>query len=82
MKLYKVELKTVIVVVASSAVDAQGIAASSETQRDVVRDIGLETSHPTEIKDIGSLPYGWEGDFIPYGGDGDTTIDMLIGRIK
>ena len=79
MKLYEVELRAVIVVAADSEEDALDKCNNSALQRDVVRDNPLEVEVQHEIEEIDSLPYGWEGGCIPYGGDGDTTIAAWYG---
>lgn len=77
-KLYRIELTTVIVVVASSAGDALDVAANTSTQRDVVRDAALETGFPVEIFLPCELPDGWDEECIPYGGDGNTRLAELM----
>ena len=75
IKLYEVELKTHIVVAATSKEDALQKSNSTVMQRDVIRDSALEVDVQREITQLAKLPYGWDGECIPYGGDGNTRIN-------
>lgn len=77
MKLFAIEIKTAAMIAAEDAEQALEIA-----ERDA-RQIFGEDGSPTieldsEIKSIGSLPNGWDGECLPYGGDGNTRLKDLL----
>lgn len=70
-KLYEVEIKTTVVVLAEDERDAYSRAREdmSEIKSDMYFDVVV-------IKDLTgeTLPSDWDGMCIPYGGDGTTRI--------
>ena len=73
-KFYEVEIKTTVVVLAEDEIDAYSRAREdmSEIKSDTDFDVDV-------IKDLTgeTLPTGWDGMCIPYGGDGNVRIKDL-----
>jgi hypothetical protein len=80
-RLFVVELRTVAVVLATSAHEATEIA--DDNWRDIVRDCGdMEIDVLREANTIRDVTnHGWDGRCLPYGGDGNTTIDEVLKEI-
>lgn len=76
-KLFSVEMTYRVVVVAEDAFDAQNVASNNAYSivSDAFEPDWLDSD---EIKSIDELPRGWEVDCIPYGGDGDKTINEYL----
>lgn len=77
MKPFLVEITTVAVVIADDEVHAESVAV------DLKRDICGEDPSPSISVDttaltLASLPHGWDGECLPYGGDGNTRLKDLL----
>ena len=77
MKPYMVEIRTYGVVMAKNAEDARKVAD------EYLRDIFLEDASPyievnREIASLEDLDYGWDGECIPYNGDGNKRLKELL----
>lgn len=68
MKLYTVTVEFDYVVVAESEIDAEKVAQQN------IRQALSDISHYdlNYVVTPGATAYGWDGDCIPYGGDGNT----------
>ena len=77
MGLYRVELTVVAVVEADDEIDA--ITAAEDDKREIFGDSdGLEITVWGEVTKLEDLTDGWDGNCIPYGGDGNTSIRELL----
>lgn len=77
MGLYRVELTVVAVIEADDEIDA--ITAAEDDKREIFGDANdPEISVCGEVTKLADLTDGWDGDCIPYGGDGNTRIRELL----
>lgn len=79
LKPYFVELKITAVVMAESEIDALGVAESEA--REICFDGELTAYDATELNSLEQLKrldHEWDGECIPYGGDGNTTLAELL----
>jgi hypothetical protein len=74
MKLYSVEIRTVVVVAGEDESDAHFRA--EEDKREIKNDEDMDVTVLEEV-DADTLPDGWDSDCIPYGGDGNTRIGEM-----
>ena len=77
MKLYTIEITSIAVIAAEDEEHAIKTAQSMRNQ------IFFDDANPRiesdgEIKNIDDLSHGWDGECIPYGGDGNTRIKDLM----
>lgn len=77
MKAYMVEITTHAVVMADD--EAHAYTVAENYKRDAFHDdpnprIEIES----EVVRIEQLDHGWDGECIPYGGDGNTRLDALL----
>ncbi len=77
MKLYMVEITTYGVVMAEDESHAHQVADSYK------RDIFSDDWNPRievdgAVLKVDDLRHGWDGECIPYGGDGNTTLAALL----
>jgi hypothetical protein len=82
-RFYAVELRTIAIVQVEdeqNATDAEWLA--EEHERDIFRDASgtsIEFDCVGEVKSVDDLNlHGWEGECIPYGGDGNTRLKDLL----
>jgi len=73
MPIYRVQVESEIVVIADTTEEAMKIAENSIREIDRCE---FDTGLPRKI-DENNLPAGWDGDCIPYGGDGNTRLKDL-----
>ncbi len=71
MKLFKVEIKTVVVVIGNDETEA--LFNAEEDKREIKSDEDMDVTVIEEVTE-NSLPIGWDTKCIPYGGDGNTRI--------
>lgn len=76
-KLYQVEITTIAVIVAEDEEHALEIA------QDDARQIFSDDCNPSieldrEITNCAELRHGWDGECIPYGGDGNTRLKAML----
>lgn len=78
MKRYwKVELRTEAIIEADGEDHAREIAR--ELERDILSDTDdMEIDVVGEVTQLVQLPYPWDGECIPYGGDDDTRLKDLL----
>ena len=76
MPVYSVDLSTTVVVQAVDAVDAFRKAMREQrticTEGDMTIDVGAE------IRSLAELTGMWDGECLPYGGDGNTRLKDLM----
>jgi hypothetical protein len=77
MKLYMVEVTTYAVVMARDEIHALNVADAYK------RDIFGDDPSPNidvdrAIEKLSDLKHGWDGECIPYGGDGNTRLADLV----
>lgn len=77
MKPYMVEIRTYGVVMAEDESHARSVAD------DYKRDIFNDDWNPSidvdgEVVSVEKLGHGWDGECIPYGGDGNTRLNALV----
>ena len=77
MALFTVELTDFIVVVADDASHAYEMARDHRTA--ACMDSQPEYNVVGEVKTLGELPGDWDGDCLPYGGDGKATLGEILG---
>lgn len=81
MKLYSVELKVIAVVEAED--ENEAIQAAEDGKREIFGDVdGPDITVLSEVESLSDLTDGWDGDCIPYGGDGNTRIHELLAESK
>lgn len=76
-KLYQVEITVLAVVAADDETHAWQVADSYK------RDIMSDDPDPcievdVEVKKLADMRHGWDGECIPYGGDGNTRIGAIL----
>lgn len=77
MKPYSVEVRFVMVVMAESTLDAYVAATSS--MHEAWGDADPEVNVMSEISSVDQLEsIGWNGDCLPYDGDGETRLAAII----
>lgn len=76
LKPYKLVMKTTVVVMANNARHAEMIAR--ENRREIERDSELEPGIAFPVNSLADLDDSWNGDCIPYGGDGNTRLKDLL----
>lgn len=77
MKPFILDMMTTVVVMANSPEHA--IEVANDCRREIVRDGELEVDGtPRELMAICALRGGWDGECIPYGGDGNTRLKELM----
>ena len=77
MRLYMVEITTYAVVVAEDEGHAREVA--SDCRRDALRDdIDPQIEVGREVAKLQDLENGWDGECIPYGGDGNTHTAIRL----
>lgn len=77
MKLYMVEITTHAVVVAEDEDHAREVA--SDCRRDALSDdIDPQIDVGREVTKLQDLENGWDGECIPYGGDGNTRLKAIL----
>jgi len=77
MKLYTIEITSIAVIAAEDEACALEIASNIRDQ------IFFDDANPRiesngENKTLDDLSHGWDGECIPYGGDGNTRIKDLM----
>ena len=77
MKLWTVEIKSVAVIVADSADEAADVAAQ-EASEILSDDFYPRIEVCGEVRALYDLPDGWNGQCIPYGGDGNSELFELL----
>jgi len=76
MPIYAVEIITVAVVEAASMGDARQVANGH--LRDAARDGPTDFLVLQEITNLQDLPDEWDGECLPYGGDGEKRLKELL----
>lgn len=76
-KFYEVEITTRAVVQASDEEEARRIA-TSEQSNILQDDPWPEMNVVREVRTLKDLSNGWDGDCIPYGGDGNAYLSSLL----
>lgn len=76
MKPYQLTMKTTVVVMASDALHAVQVAR--ENHREIVRDSELDAGIALPVNSLSDLSDEWDGECIPYGGDGNTRLKELL----
>lgn len=69
-------MKQTVVVMADDALHAVQVAF--ENQIEIVRDSDFQPGVAVEVTGLTDLCDPWDGDCIPYGGDGDTMLKELL----
>ncbi|MDR5776244.1 MULTISPECIES: hypothetical protein [unclassified Caballeronia] len=84
LKPYSVEISIVTVVMATDSTHAMQVA--EETARESLGDVShtdYDYGFGREIKSESQLSsIGWDGDCLPYGGDGRTRLSMILGNLQ
>lgn len=77
MKPYMVEIRTYAVVMAEDAAHARSVA--DNYKRDIFGDDwSPRIDVGDEVSNVDALAHGWDGECIPYGGDGNTRLGQLL----
>ena len=76
VKPYILEMTTTVVVMADSPAHAMQVAR--EHRREMARDGDLEPAPPVELVALCGLRGGWNGECIPYGGDGNIRLKAMF----
>jgi len=76
-KFYQVEITTNAIIQAADEKSAH-LLAEREACEIAGDDPYPGVSIVREVKTIKELPHGWDGDCIPYGGDGNANLSMLL----
>jgi hypothetical protein len=77
MKPYVVEMTIRTVVMAESQAHAHMVAENAFA--DIARDEQPDVSVEKEVRTQADLPDGWDMGCLPYGGDGNTRLEAIIG---
>jgi hypothetical protein len=77
MKFFKVRFEFVAVVAADDVIDA-GKIARSEKRGITSDDDGVLHVDPRPISSLIDLPEYWDGECIPYGGDGNSRLREFL----
>lgn len=77
MKLFQFELTTIVVIAAEDQAHALQIAESGAAEF-FADDISPRIELDGEVTSLDQLRHGWDGECIPYGGDGRTRLDDLL----
>lgn len=77
MKLYQVEITTFAVIAAEDEGHAMQIAAD-DACRIFSEDANPRIELDREVTKLSDLQHGWDGECIPYGGDGNTRLNALL----
>jgi hypothetical protein len=80
VKLYEVEITTIAVIAADDESHAQQIA-ESEARQIFSDDLSPRIKLDGEVKSLDRLQQGWDGECIPYGGDGNTRLKDLLPNV-
>jgi len=76
MPIYAVEITALAIVVADNEFHALQVARSNS--RAATTDTDPEIFVLQEITDLLDLPVGWDGQCLPYGGDGEKRLKELL----
>ncbi|WP_175712168.1 hypothetical protein [Burkholderia ambifaria] len=76
MKPYALEMSFPIVVMAHDVEHARTVAEASADE--AFRDNSAAAGAPRLITDVSQLRDGWDGECLPYGGDGRTTLADIL----
>ena len=77
MKPYILDLMTTVVVMADTPEHAAIVA--NDLRREIAMDSEFEVDGtPRELISVCGLRGGWDGDCVPYGGDGNTRLKELL----
>ena len=77
MKAYMVEITTHAVVMADD--EAHAYAVAETYKRDALHDdLDPRIEIEGEVAHVEQLGHGWDGECIPYGGDGNTRLSALL----
>lgn len=77
MRPYMVEIRTYGVVMAEDETHARSVA--DDYKRDIFRDdCNPYVEVDGAVENVEALEHGWDGDCIPYGGDGNTRLSELM----
>ncbi len=77
MKLYMVEITTHAVVIADDEDHAREVARDCRREA-FSDDIDPQIEVGREVSKLHELEAGWDGECIPYGGDGNTRINAIL----
>ena len=75
MPIYEVEISQIILVEAGSEGEATSVATESIPDLDWQE---YDTNTLNEIKSLDDIHYSWNGECIPYGGDGNTVLKDIL----
>ena len=77
LRVFEVRIATYAVVAAEDETHALEVARRNASQ--ALSDDGAPYIHVLgEAKTLNDLGHGWDGDCLPYGGDGETTLSKLL----
>lgn len=77
MKLFQVKISTIAIVAAKDADHAYEVAEAFRHEA-FSDDANPRIEVDCEVKSVANLRHGWDGECIPYGGDGNTRIGALL----
>jgi hypothetical protein len=77
VKPYVVEMTVRAVVMAEDEAHAHVVA--NRQFRDIAGDEEPDVSVEKEVRTQADLPHGWDLGCLPYGGDGNTRLEAIIG---
>jgi hypothetical protein len=81
MKIFAVRISTVAIIVADTEEEAIDIAVEEETN--IFSAGGCEHEAPQIVSSQAELAaHGWDGECIPYGGDGNTRLKSLFALVE
>ena len=77
MKPYQVEITTIAIVMAEDEAHALQVT-ESEAHAIFSDDPNPRIEIDGEVTDLAKMSHGWDGECIPYGGDGNTRLKDLL----
>lgn len=75
-KIYVVNVSVQLVVQADDEMGAVRVAKKVVQVED--HGAPIYVAEPIEVRSAGFLPRPWDGDALPFGGDGETTIAQVL----
>jgi hypothetical protein len=81
VKIFAVRISTVAIIVAENEEEAADIAV--EEEHSILTDETCEHDAPEVVASEADLTrHGWDGECIPYGGDGNTRLKNLFALVE
>jgi len=82
MKLWHVDVHVPVIILAEGEEEAKQVASEEIDRIMACEDaIGFDYFVMKEITDVRDIPFNWEFDSVPYGGDGEKDIQEYLDEI-